>query len=1006
MGVFAYDDEHTSTLPPAKLYKALVKDSDNIVPKVIDAFQSVEIVEGNGGPGTVKKLTVLEGGESRYVLHKIDAIDETNLVYDYSFVGGTGLHETLEKVTFQSKVVAGADGGSVVKVTVKYYTKGDAPLSDAVREESKAKGTGLFRAVEGYKIMGVVTTESEQVSVVAPARLYKAIVLDYSNVFPKALPNFVKSAEIIQGDGGPGTIKKFTLFEGYVKHKVDVVDVDNYVYHYTIVEGSVVSEALEKVSYEYKLVGRPDGGCIIKSTRKYYTKGDAQLTQEFLKANHEMSAGFTKAPHLVVHFKLLSIMEVLTSTEEFTSTVQAGRLFKALILDASNLIPKLMPAIKNVQLVEGNGGPGSIQEIIIAEGQLPHFTLVQTEMTNKEIIGNGFNAGDHMKRLKHRIEEIDQENLTYSYAVIEGDGALEKVDSISHEIKFEATENGGCKTKNVSKYHPKAGVDVKEEDFKAAKEEGLALLKALVVDAPNLIPKLLPHAVKSIELIQGDGGAGSIKQLNIVEGIQVKSVKNRIDEINEDTLTYKYTVIEGEALKDKFASIAHEIKFEAAADGGSISKVTSKYYLKGDVEVNEEDVKASKEKVLGIYKVVETYLLQNPDALITDSRLLLPKLLPQFIKEVNVIQGDGGVGTIEQVNFAEGSPFKYVKNRIDEVDNNNLVCKYTMIEGGPLGDKLESIAYEVKFEATSDGGCLCQMTSKYNVIGGFEVKEEEIKEGRETSLGVCKVVEAYLLENPQKPLVTEINVRMNCNGCVQKIKKALSGINGIYNLYIDFPQQKVTIIGWTDPEKIVKAIKKTRKMATICNIEPIESQSQPEEPSSQPTEPELPEENAQAPEATQPLETPPTQARPHEEPPKDTHTPPEATPSPTHAENNLNQYSPRTKDVGEVHVIHHNPPNFGNRFGSGHNYVGQWEDRIRYHNSPAFLQEPPQPVYVTHSYNTYRPSPYVTEYECLRSPPRLTHYNRMEHYSGDYQNGNGNITSMFSDENPNACTIV
>ncbi|KAG4949140.1 hypothetical protein AAZX31_15G139600 [Glycine max] len=139
------------------------------------------------------------------------------------------------------------------------------------------------------------------------------------------------------------------------------------------------------------------------------------------------------------------------------------------------------------------------------------------------------------------------------------------------------------------------------------------LFKALVVDAHNLIPKLLPNSVKSIEIIQGDGGAGSIKQFNFVEGNQVKNIKNRIDEIDEETLTYNYTLIEGEALKDKFASIAHEIKFEAAPDGGSISKVTSKYYLKGDVEINEEDIKASKEIVLGIYKVVEAYLLQNPD---------------------------------------------------------------------------------------------------------------------------------------------------------------------------------------------------------------------------------------------------------------------------------------------------------------------------------------------------------------------------------------------------------
>jgi hypothetical protein len=95
------------------------------------------------------------------------------------------------------------------------------------------------------------------------------------------------------------------------------------------------------------------------------------------------------------------------------------------------------------------------------------------------------------------------------------------------------------------------------------------------------------------------------------------------------------------------------------------------------------------------------------------------------------------------------SPFKYLKNRIDMIDNDKLVCNYTMIEGGPLGDKLESIAYEVKFEAINEGGCLCKMRSIYNAIGEFEVKEEEVKEGRESSIGICKVVEAYLMENPQ-----------------------------------------------------------------------------------------------------------------------------------------------------------------------------------------------------------------------------------------------------------------
>lgn len=140
------------------------------------------------------------------------------------------------------------------------------------------------------------------------------------------------------------------------------------------------------------------------------------------------------------------------------------------------------------------------------------------------------------------------------------------------------------------------------------------LFKALVIDGHILIPKLLPQAVKSIEIIQGDGGAGSIRQVTFAEGSQFSTVKNRIDELNEKTYSYKYTVIEGDALADKLELIVHEVQFEATAEGGSKNKMTTKYHTKGDIVIKEEEIKAGKEKVLGMYKVVEAYLLQNPDA--------------------------------------------------------------------------------------------------------------------------------------------------------------------------------------------------------------------------------------------------------------------------------------------------------------------------------------------------------------------------------------------------------
>ncbi|MBA0813341.1 hypothetical protein Gohar_027200 [Gossypium harknessii] len=67
-------------------------------------------------------------------------------------------------------------------------------------------------------------------------------------------------------------------------------------------------------------------------------------------------------------------------------------------------------------------------------------------------------------------------------------------------------------------------------------------------------------------------------------------------------------------MMDKLEKISYEVKFESTADGGSINKMTSTYYTKGDFVLTEEEIKAGKEKALAMYKVVEAYLLQNPDA--------------------------------------------------------------------------------------------------------------------------------------------------------------------------------------------------------------------------------------------------------------------------------------------------------------------------------------------------------------------------------------------------------
>ena len=52
----------------------------------------------------------------------------------------------------------------------------------------------------------------------------------------------------------------------------------------------------------------------------------------------------------------------------------------------------------------------------------------------------------------------------------------------------------------------------------------------------------------------------------------------------------------------------------AGPDGGSILKNTSTYYTKGDHVITDEQIKVGKEKSIALFKVVEAYLVANPDA--------------------------------------------------------------------------------------------------------------------------------------------------------------------------------------------------------------------------------------------------------------------------------------------------------------------------------------------------------------------------------------------------------
>ncbi|KAE8735028.1 Major allergen Pru ar 1 [Hibiscus syriacus] len=128
------------------------------------------------------------------------------------------------------------------------------------------------------------------------------------------------------------------------------------------------------------------------------------------------------------------ILGAVTYEFEVTSPISPARLFKALVFEADKLFPKAAPhAIKSVEL-EGDGGPGPSSRSTL---------------------------------LKHKVEGQDQDNLSYSYRVIEGGSLGEKLEKISFENKLVAAAAGeGTLVKSLMKFFTVADSTFTEDEIK------------------------------------------------------------------------------------------------------------------------------------------------------------------------------------------------------------------------------------------------------------------------------------------------------------------------------------------------------------------------------------------------------------------------------------------------------------------------------------------------------------------------------------------------------------
>jgi len=156
--------------------------------------------------------------------------------------------------------------------------------------------------------MGVITSEQEiSCSLISAKRLFKCFVFDADELMPRIIPHFFKSFETVEGDGGVGSIKLVTFTEEGrkpAKHRIEEVDEENSVYKYSVIEGGVLGEDLESVSYVFKFESGAGGGCTVKISATYHPKSEEHSSiKEKIEKVKEATKGFinTLEAHLHAH---------------------------------------------------------------------------------------------------------------------------------------------------------------------------------------------------------------------------------------------------------------------------------------------------------------------------------------------------------------------------------------------------------------------------------------------------------------------------------------------------------------------------------------------------------------------------------------------------------------------------------------------------------------------------------------------------------------------------------
>ncbi|XP_020589385.1 major pollen allergen Bet v 1-M/N-like [Phalaenopsis equestris] len=139
--------------------------------------------------------------------------------------------------------------------------------------------------------------------------------------------------------------------------------------------------------------------------------------------------------------------------------------------------------------------------------------------------------------------------------------------------------------------------------------------KGGVLDSHNLLPKILPDFISSVELSEGDGGPGTLKKIIFTDAVkEFRSIKEKNEVLDSENHIVKHSVIEGGLIGLRLKSYSFELKFEVINNSETLGKLKIEYETIDDTPLNDEEQEEISKSFFLIVKAIDEYLTNNPTA--------------------------------------------------------------------------------------------------------------------------------------------------------------------------------------------------------------------------------------------------------------------------------------------------------------------------------------------------------------------------------------------------------